>query len=165
QTSSASAIGETECERGPKNVTLRVPMTTWTSGLFQVRSVNEGASPMVSISGGELSLAIKNLSDAQISKAVYLSSSGISDVFDLAPGGEQNVSVSAPSEPSSFNGWYLTQLEQGSDEAQLFQELGALLDREVGGDRAFTQGFFGIQLLPDVFRRIERPLLIGFVDQ
>ena len=165
QNSSASAIGEIECERGPKNVTLRVPMTTWTSGLFQVRSVNEGASPMVSISGGELSLAIRNLSDAQISKAVYLSSSGISDVFDLAPGGEQNVSVSAPSEPSSFNGWYLTQLEQGSDEAQLFQELGALLDREVGGDRAFTQGFFGIQLLPDVFKRIERPLLIGFVDE
>ena len=65
----------------------------------------------------------------------------------------------------SFNGWYLAQLEQGSDEAQLFQELAGLLDREIGGDRAFTQGFFGIQMLPDVFKRLERPLLIGFVDE
>jgi len=105
------------------------------------------------------------LSNAHISNAVYLSSSGISDVFDLPSGGEQNLSVSAPSQPSSFNGWYVTQLEQGSDEAQLFQELGALLDREVGGDQAFTQGFFGVQLLPDAFKRLDRPLLIGFVDE
>ncbi|MEK6324907.1 MAG: hypothetical protein AABN33_24965 [Acidobacteriota bacterium] len=163
QSSSASAIGNIECERGPKEVTLRVPMTTWTSGLFQVRSMNEGAPPMVSISASEASIAIRNLGEAQISKAVYLSSSGISDLFDVAAGREQQVSVSAP-QPSSFNGWYLTQLEQGSDEAQLFQELGALLDREVGGDRAFTQGFFGTQLMPEAIKRLGRPLLIGFVD-
>lgn len=165
QNSSASAIGDIECERGPKDVTLRVPMTTWTSGLFQVRSMSETALPMVSAAPGESSVAIRNLSNAKISKAVYMSSSGLSDAFDLAPGGEQNFVLSAPSQPSSFNGWYQTQLEPGSDEAQLFQELGALLDREVGGDRAFTQGFFGVQLLPEVFKRLERPLLIGFVDE
>ncbi|MEK6409902.1 MAG: hypothetical protein AABN34_23510 [Acidobacteriota bacterium] len=164
QTSSASAIGSIECERGPKEFTLRVPMTTWTSGLLQVRSMNEGAPPMVAVSTSEASIAIRNLGDAQISRAVYLSASGISDLFDVAAGREQTVSVSAP-QPSSFNGWYLTQLEQGSDEAQLFQELGALLDREVGGDRAFTQGFFGIQLMPDAIKRLERPLLIGFVEK
>ena len=165
QNSSASAIGEIECERGPKEVTLRVPMTTWTSGLFQVRSINEDAPPMLSTAASQSSISIRNLSMSPINKAVYLSSSGISDVFDLSPGAEQNISVSSPSQPMSFNGWYLAQLEQGSDEAELFQELAGLLDREIGGDRAFTQGFFGIQMLPDVFKRLERPLLIGFVDE
>lgn len=164
QTSSASAIGSIECERGPNEFTLRVPMTTWTSGLLQVRSMNEGAPPMISVSTGESSIAIRNLGDAQITRAVYLSSSGISDLFDVAAGREQTVSVSAP-QPSGFNGWYLTQLEQGSDEAQLFQELGAFLDREVGGDRAFTQGFFGTQLMTDALKRLARPLLIGFVEK
>ena len=165
QNSSASAIGDIECERGPKQVTLRVPMTTWTSGLFQLRSMNEGASAIISASARESSIVIGNLGNSRINKAVYLSASGMSDVFDLSPGGEQIVLLSAPSQPTPFNGWYLTQLEQGSDEAQLFQELGALLDREVGGDRAFTQGFFGVQLLPDVYKRLERPLIIGFVDE
>jgi len=72
--------------------------------------------------------------------------------------------VSAP-QPSAFNSWYLTQFEQGSDEAELFQELGALLDREVGGDRAFTQGFFNTQLMTEAIKRLKRPLLIGFVDK
>jgi hypothetical protein len=164
QNSSASAIGDIECERGPKAVTLRVPMTTWTSGLFQVRSMNEGASPIVSIASGQSSVVVRNLSKSRISRAVYLDSSGISDLFDLPAGAEKEVSISAPSQPSPFIGWYLSQLDQASDEAELFQELGALLDREIGGDRAFVQGFFGIQLLPEVFNRLERPLLIGFVD-
>jgi hypothetical protein len=164
QSSSASAIGNIECERGAKEFTLRVPMTTWTSGLFQVRSISEAVPPMLSISTGDSSIAIRNLGDAQISKAVYLSSAGISDLFGVPPGGEQRVSVSAP-QPSSFNGWYLTQLDQGSEEAELFEELGAMLDREVGGDRAITQGFFGIQLMPEAIKRLERPLLIGFVEK
>ncbi|HLF82742.1 MAG TPA: hypothetical protein VI837_01045 [Blastocatellia bacterium] len=164
QSSSASAIGNIECERGPKEFTLRVPMTTWTSGLFQVRSMNEGVQPLISISTSESSVAIRNLGDAQISKAVVLSSEGISDLFDVAGGQEHRVSVSPP-QPSAFISWYLTQFEQGSDEAELFQELGALLDREVGGDRAFTQGFFNTQLMTEAIKRLERPLLIGFVDK
>ena len=164
QGSSASAIGKIECERGPKEFTLRVPMTTWTSGLFEVRSMNEGVPPMVSISASGSSVSIRNLGDAQISKAVYLSSEGASNLFDVAPGREQIVSLSAP-QPSAFNSWYLTELEQGSDEAELFQELGALLDREVGGDRAFTQGFFNAQVMTEAIKRLERPLLIGFVDK
>jgi hypothetical protein len=139
-------------------------MTTWTSGLFEVRSMTEGVPPMVSVSASESSVAIRNLGDAQISKAVYLSSDGISEMFDVAPGRDQRVAVSAP-QPSAFNSWYLTQFEKGSDEAELFQELGALLDREVGGDRAFTQGFFNTQLMPEAIKRLDRPLLIGFVDK
>ena len=164
QGSSASALGSIECERGPKEFTLRVPMTTWTSGLFQLRSITEGVQPLVSISTGESSVAIRNLGDAPITKAVYLSSEGVSDLFDVAAGQEHRASVSAP-QPSAFNSWYLTQFEQGSDEAELFQELGALLDREVGGDRAFTRGFFNTQLMTEAIKLLERPLLIGFVDK
>ncbi|MFY9570862.1 MAG: hypothetical protein WAV20_05650 [Blastocatellia bacterium] len=164
QASSASAIGDIECERGPKEFVLRVPMTTWTSGLFQVRSINEGVPALVSVSSAESGVAIKNLSDVPISRAVYLSSAGISDLFDLAPGEAQVVSIAAP-QALSFNGWYLTTLAQGTDEAQLFQELGGLLDREVGGGRAFRQGFFDTQLMQEAIKLLDRPLLIGFVDR
>ena len=164
QTSSASAIGNIECERGPKQFVLRVPMTTWTSGLFQVRSIGDAAQPLVSVSAIESSVSVKNLGDAQISRAVYLSSEGVSDLFDVAAGGEQRVPIATP-QPSAFNGWYLTQLGQESDEANLFQELAALLDREVGGDRALTQGFFDSQMMTEAIKRLERPLLIGFVDK
>ncbi len=164
QGSSASAIGNIECERGSGEFTLRVPMTTWTSGFFQVRSMNEGVQPLVSASPIESSVVVRNLGDAQISKAVYLSSEGMSDLFDIAAGHEQRVSISQP-QSLAFNSWYLTQFEQGSDEAELFQDLGAMLDREIGGDRAITQGFFSTQLLTDAIKRLERPLLIGFVDK
>jgi hypothetical protein len=164
QSSSASALGNIECERGPNEFTLRVPMTTWTSGLFQMRSINEGVQPLVSISTRESSVTIRNLGDAAISKAVLLAPEGVSDLFDVAAGGEHRVSVSAP-QPTPFNSWYLTQFEEGSDEAELFRELGALLDREVGGDRAFTQGFFDTQSMTEAIKRLERPLLIGFVNK
>lgn len=164
QTSSASAIGNIECERRPTEFVLRVPMTTWTSGLFQVRSMSDNARAMVSISPGENSVVIRNLGDAKVSKAVYLSAAGISDFFDVEPGAEQHVSLAIP-QPSTFNGWYLTGLGQGSDESELFQELSPLLDREVGGGRAFTQGFFDSQLMPEAIKRLQRPLLIGFVNK
>jgi hypothetical protein len=164
QSSSASALGSIECERGPKAFTLRVPMTTWTSGVFQVRAINEGVQPLLSISTGESSVTIRNLGDAAIIKAVLLTPEGVSDLFDVAAGGEHRLSVSAP-QPAPFNAWYLTQLGEGSDEAELFQELGALLDKEVGGDRALNRGFFGTQSMTEAIKRLERPLLIGFVDK
>ena len=164
QNSSASAIGNIECERGLKEFTLRVPMTTWTSGLFQLRSISEGVEPLLSASTAGSSVAVRNLGDATITKAVYLTSEGISELFDLAGGSDHRVSISA-APAASFSSWYLTQFEEGSDEAELFQELAGVLDRETGGDRAFTQGFFNIQLMPDAIKRLERPLLIGFVDK
>ena len=164
QSSSASAIGSIECVRGPNGFTMRVPMTTWTSGLFQVRSISEEAQPLVSISAEESAVLVRNLGDAPITKAVYLSANGVSDLFDVGAGQEHRISLSAP-QPSAFNSWYLTQFGEGSGESELFQELGALLDREVGGDRAFTQGFFDTQLMPEAIKRLDRPLLIGFVDK
>ena len=165
QTSSASAIGNIECERSAKEFVLRVPMTTWTFGLFQLRSIKEGATPMISVSDGNAgSVTIRNLADAPINSAVYLSPEGISDLFDIGPGDLQRLSISAP-EAIAFGGWYLARFPQGSEEAELLQEVVALLDKEIGGDPAIAQGFFGTQLMNESLKRLSRPLLIGFVDK
>ncbi len=164
QSSSASAIGEIECERSARDFTMRVPMTTWTSGLFEVRSITEDVAPMFSVSVADGAVSVRNLGANQITKAVLLNSDGISSIFDLAAGATQRVTVSTP-EQMSFNGWYLTQFEQASTEAELFLELSGLLDHEIGGDRAITQGFFNTQMLPDAIKNLERPILIGFVEK
>jgi hypothetical protein len=165
QTSSASAIGNIECERRSKEFMLRIPMTTWTFGLFQLRSMEEGVSPMVSVSdASSQSITVRNLGDAAISKAVYLSPDGISDLMDIEPRGQQRVSISSP-EATPFSGWYLARFPQGSEEAELLQEIVSLLDREIGGDPAISQGFFSTQLMSESLKRLGRPMLLGFVDK
>jgi len=165
QTSSASAIGSIECERRSKDFVLRVPMTTWTFGLFQLRSIEEGVAPMVSLADVKSeSVTLRNLGAVSISQAVYLGPDGRSDLIDIAPGVQQRVSISTP-EPTPFSGWYLGRFEQGSEEAELLQEIVALLDKEIGGDPAITQGFFGTQAMSESLKRLNRPLLIGFVDK
>ncbi|HEX8087639.1 MAG TPA: hypothetical protein VF762_02225, partial [Blastocatellia bacterium] len=146
QTSSASASGNIESERGPREFILRVPMTTWTSGIFRVRSVKEGRSPIVSAepAGADNAVMIKNLGGATMTKAVYLSPSGVSGLFDLEPGKEQRITLGSP-QSSSFNAWYQNELGQGNNEGDLFPDLAGVLDRQIGGDRAITQGFFEAQ--------------------
>jgi hypothetical protein len=166
QTSSASASGNIESERGPREFILRVPMTTWTSAIFQVRSVKEGISPLVSTAetaDAGAAVTIKNLGGATMVRAVYLSPSGVSNLFDLEPGKEQRVALGSP-QSSTFNSWYQNELGQDNNEGELFPDLASLLDRQVGGDRAITQGFFETQMMPDALKRLERPMLICFVD-
>ena len=175
QTSSTSASGNIESERGPREFTLRVPMTTWTSGIFQARSVKEGVSPFVSVAyagGAEASadagradsaVTIKNLGDATMMRAVYISPSGVSNLFDLEPGKEQRIALGNP-QSSTFNSWYQNELGQGNDEGDLFPDLASMLDRRIGGDLGITQGFFDTQLMTDALKRLEHPMLICFVD-
>jgi len=163
QASSASASGNIESERGPKEFTLRVPMTTWTSGIFQMRSVKEGGSPLISAESSGAGVTIKNLGNATMTKAVYISSSGVSNLFDLEPGKEQPIALGGP-QSSTFNSWYQNELGEENDEGELFLDLASLLDRQIGGDRAITQGFFETQLMPEALKRLERPMLICFVD-
>jgi hypothetical protein len=163
QTSSASASGNIESERGPREFILRVPMTTWTSGIFRVRSVKEGRPPIVSAEAAGDAVTIKNLGGAAMTKAVYLSPSGVSGLFDLEPGKEQRVALASP-QSSSFNAWYQNELGQGNNEGDLFPDLAGVLDRQVGGDPAITQGFFEAQLMPEALKRLGRPMLICFVD-
>lgn len=163
QSSSASASGAIESEREQKQFTLRVPMTTWTSGLFQVRSVRESEPAIVSASESGQKVLIKNLGDLQINKAVYISSAGVSDLFDISAGDQQSITLNnAP--VLSFNTWYGNQLGQGNDDAEVFQEVSGVLDREIGGDRGISQGFFETQMMSDALKRLERPVLIGFVE-
>ena len=79
-------------------------------------------------------------------------------------GSQQQIALSnAP--VLSFNSWYANQLSQSVDDADVFQEISGLLDREIGGDRAISQGFFETQMMSDALKRLERPMLIGFVEQ
>ena len=120
------------------------------------------------IDKGNGSLTIKNLSGAQMNKAVYLSAAGASELFDLAAGAELPITLSNP-QAASFNEWYLNQLGPQTDEANVFGDLAYLLDRQVGGDRAFmqeiSQGFFEFQKMPDSLKKLDRPLLIFFADK
>src|SRR5262249_20395479 len=120
---------------------------------------------MFSVSEGNAeSVTIRNLADAAINSAVYLSPEGISDLIEIGPGDTQRIPIAAP-EPIAFSGWYLGRFAQGSEEAELLQEVVALLDKEIGGDPAITQGFFGTQLMSESLKRLGRPLLIGFMDK
>ena len=106
---------------------------------------------------------MKNLSDAPIVKAVYLSAEGASDIFELAAGSEQRVALNSP--PSqSFNSWYSAQIGE-NDESELFNDLASMLDREVGGDRAFSQGFFETQAMSDALKKMQRPIVICFIEK
>jgi hypothetical protein len=166
QASSASAVDILESFREPKQFALRVPLTTWTSRLFQVRSVSEIKTPLLAVEppGAAARLTIKNLGDKTITKAVYLSAAGMSDVFDLAPGQVSQVAVSS-AQPQTFATWYAAQLNQGSEEQDAFADLAFVLDREVGGQRAFAQGFFNNASMATALVKLERPLLIGFVEE
>jgi hypothetical protein len=163
QSGSASAAGPIECQRDQKEFSLRTPMTTRTASLFQLRAVREAEPPILAAQPSANAVAIKNLSDAPIVKAVYLSAEGASDIFDLAAGGQQRIALSLPP-PQSFNAWYGAQLGE-TDEAELFNDLASVLDREVGGDRAFSQGFFETQAMNDALKKLQRPIVICFIEK
>lgn len=169
QSSSASAAGVIEAERTQSGLVMRLPMATWTSGLFQFRSISENATPLVAATESAAgSVTVRNLSDARITRAVYLSAAGVSEPFDLSSGSEETKSLTAP-QSLSFNEWYLKQLGEESDEGSIYTEFAFLLDRQVGGDQAFReggeQGFFEFQKMTDALRKLERPLLICFIDK
>ncbi|HLG14556.1 MAG TPA: hypothetical protein VJH03_08655 [Blastocatellia bacterium] len=178
RTTSASAADVIESERDRDGFTLRVPMSTWTSGTFQVRSMSEHQPAVVTIVGGGEAgenqngngravgtpVTLQNLGDLRISRAVYLSAAGISDLFDLESNQQRTVSLSAP-QAATFTKWYSGQLAEGSREREVLDEFGGLLDREIGGQRVFGQGFFDSANMTKSLALLNRPLLIGFVDE
>ena len=163
QGGSASSAGAIVGQREPKEYLLRAPLTARMASLFQFRTVREAEPPILSMKPSSGAVSLKNLGDSQIVKAVYLSAEGISDVFDLDSGSEQRVVLNNPS-PQAFNAWYVQQLGDG-DELELFEDLASVLDREVGGDRAITNGFFETQAMSDALRRLGRPLVVGFIEK
>jgi hypothetical protein len=160
---SASAAGGIECERDPHTYVLRAPMTTRTASLFQLRALREAEPPLLAAQASTNAVTLKNLGDAPIVKAVYMSAEGASDIFELAAGGEQRVALNSPP-PQSFNAWYGAHIGE-DDESELFNNLASVLDREVGGDRAFSQGFFETQAMSDALKKMQRPIVVCFVEK
>jgi hypothetical protein len=168
QSSSASAAESLEIEHSQRRFELRIPMTTWASALFQVRSISDSARALVVMNDGvdgttAAELAITNTGDVPVKRAVCINRSGISEPFDLQPGARLAVEMSAP-QPGTFNAWYSSKLGEGSDEADLFQEIAGLLDKETGGEPVFGKGFFDKPSLVEACKQLKRPILIGFVD-
>ncbi|HEY7913898.1 MAG TPA: hypothetical protein VIG62_18445 [Blastocatellia bacterium] len=168
-TSSSSATGVLVSERGPQSLKMKLPMTTYSSGLFQMRSLKDSAEPMMAASeaaGGAAGKAVtlKNTGSTPITKGVYLSRAGISDLFDIEAGAEVRAVLNKPQQSMTFNNWYSDQLSgQDSEESELFTELATLLDREIGGS-GISSGFFDTQMMIDALARLERPVIIGFSD-
>jgi hypothetical protein len=158
-----------EIARASKQLSLSVPMNTLTTGVFNIRSISESAAPMISSAivgdpkNATPQVRVKNVSDSPLTRAVYLSSAGLSDPFDLAAGEEKVVALN-PAQPATFSGWFRTQLVRDSSEDQVFRELAFVLDREIGGQSVFRQGFFDYAMMTDTLRNLERPLLIGFTE-
>ncbi|HET8674256.1 MAG TPA: hypothetical protein VFO63_00595, partial [Blastocatellia bacterium] len=162
----ASSSETIESRRDPKLFTLSVPLTTRTANIFKVRSISEEAAPIVAVngSGAGSSVTIKNVSDAPITKAVFMSAAGVSAQFDIAPGEEQQITLSSP-QANTFTTWYQSQFDTAGPESQIFSELAGALDRDIGGGRVFRQGFFDTLPMPAALAQLERPIVVGFVDK
>ncbi|HKY06475.1 MAG TPA: hypothetical protein VJQ56_16375, partial [Blastocatellia bacterium] len=161
----SSTVGEYVSKREPQHFVMSVPMNTWTSTVFQSRSIKEGAPALVSLaSASPTSVAVKNLAGSPIKKAVLMTRDGITEPFDL-DGGEQKQVALAQAEPSTFAAWYAKQLAASPHESEIFEDLTFALDREIGGQPAFLKGFFEKETLPFSLRMLERPVLVGFVEE
>jgi hypothetical protein len=158
-----------EVERTPEGSALSVPMNTWTSGAFNILSMDETPSPMISImdppdpKAATPQVRIKNVSNTPVASAVYVSAEGLSDLFDLAAGEEKTIALNPP-QPTTFSSWFRAKLVQGSAEDMIFDQIAHVLDREVGGQKALRQGFFNTAQMPDAVKLLERPLMLGFAE-
>jgi hypothetical protein len=163
--SNAVTSDSIQSEREPDRFVMSVPMNTWTAGMFRFRTISEQGTKLVSAreNGSPSKLMIKNLGDAPVTHAVYISREGVSDLFDLEAGGEQEIDLSKPP-ASKFSDWYQSRLGKESNEAEVFMDLAAVLDREVGGQRIFHAGFFDHAQMKNTLIHLERPLVLGFVE-
>ena len=143
---------------------LRVPSTNGAATIFNVRAMTELKSPLFSlseISGG--GIKVKNLTDAEISNAVCITSAGISDLFTLAPGEERQVALNMPQAIPFWN-WYTTQISANTELTDAVDALSASFDRGAAKNNAKLQEFLDRGLMTDAYKALEHPLLFGFVD-
>ncbi len=153
-----------EFQREPKQYQLQVPTNTWTPGMFRFRSIGEGQPPLLAVTKkADGAVRVKNLGDARMFKAVYMSAEGISNPFDLAPGQESEVSLNGPN-TMSFTEWYSAQLGEDNQEARAFYNFGPMLDGIIGGEEVFEHGFFDTLQMTAGLRKLEHPMVIGFVE-
>ncbi len=161
-----STVEEFVSKREPQHFAMRVPMNTWTSAVFQSRSMKESAPALVSLnaSAGPAAVTVKNLGGTPITKAVLMTADGITEPFDLG-GGEQKQVALAQAEPVTFANWYAKQLAASEHEMAIFEDITFALDREIGGQPAFLKGFFEKETLPFALKMLERPVMVGFIEE
>ncbi len=164
---SGSSNGAIEVENRGQDFQFNVPVNTWSAEMFEASAVREVAAPLVALSeGGESgggAVKVKNLSGVPISKAALIGVSGVSELFDLAPGAEQEIKLNTP-QSSSFINWYSMQLEPNSLEQQTFDDLSAALEYEISGEAGQRQLFYDSVQMPNVVPLLQRPILVAFVD-
>jgi hypothetical protein len=159
------ASGNLEAIRQPANYFLRVPTANMTATVLQIRSISESKAPMVTMrDDGSASVTIKNLSESPFSYAVYVSSSGVSDPFTLAAGEEKQVALNSP-QGMRFRDWYATQLPTDSDEADAMDGLWGAVTRGAAKNNTKLQGFLNDELMKGIYKDVEHPILMGFVDK
>ena len=165
QGSQGMATGNMEAIRQPANYLLRVPTANMTAAVLEIRSISESKTPIVSMrEESNASVKIKNLSESPISYAVYVSSSGISDPFTLAAGEEKQVALTGP-QGMRFRDWYANQLPADSDEAASMDGLWGAMTRGAAKNNTKLQGFFNDELMKGIYKDVEHPILVGFVDK
>jgi hypothetical protein len=154
-----------ELEREQGRYNLKIPTTNGAASFFQMRAVSENKKQV--ITAQELSstaVRVRNMSESTISNAVYLSSSGVSETFTLAPNEEKQVVLSIP-QGVTFTDWYLKQLQADSDEYATFDGLAYALGRGTARTNPKVQGFFGEQAIHLTYKSIDRPMVMGFLDK
>jgi hypothetical protein len=160
----AAASDAIEFERGAQGQTIRVPMSTWTSRVFQSRAITDGAGRLLDFASGDRAankISLKNLSGTPITRAFLLAPAGVSTLFDLAPGEDREIQLDSPQSVGLLD-WYQTQ-SPDSDETALLADGWPLLGRGLGAAGGVSQPWFTTgPNLPDVVKSLERPLLIGF---
>jgi hypothetical protein len=162
----AAASDPIEFERGAQGQTIRVPMSTWTSKVFQSRAITDGAPQLIGFASADPAankISVKNLSAAPITRAFLLAPAGVSTLFDLAPGEDREIQLDSPQSVGLLD-WYQTQLPD-SDETTLLADGWPLLERGLGAAGGLSQPWFTTgPNLPDLVKSLRRPILIGFGD-
>jgi hypothetical protein len=159
------ASGNLEAVRQPANYLLRVPTANLTASVLQIRSLWESKAPLVTMrEEGNASVKIKNLGESPLNFGVYVSSSGVSDPFTLAAGEEKQIALNSP-QTIRFREWYFNQLPADSEEAESLDGLWGAMTRGAAKNNTKLQGFLNDELMSGVYKNIEHPIVLGFVDK
>jgi len=146
----------------PNDTSLAIPTDKWAPISFRIRELAEGQRPVISVEGGDAGtmggyVKVKNLSSFPISRAVLLTRAGMTGLFDIGPGEERRCELQVPT-TQTFSGWYSSQLNPGSPDAQVLSYLAPSYPY-IGGT-AFGGDLFST-MLPDLITQLDRPLLVG----
>jgi hypothetical protein len=159
-------VGEAiELERKASHFTLHVPTTNGSPSYFSTRAVSESQPQMIATREANAnSIKVKNLGDAEITNAVFISNAGVSDLFSIAAGEEKQIALNSP-QSLPFADWYAAKLPQESGEVEMFDGLAGTLLRGTAKNKTRLQAFLENEMMNNVYKNIEHSMLIGFADK